>query len=243
MVDDWIERICVTYDRITKIKPKIPLDESFDTVTWHYTESLMLDRRTETIEHIQNIGSACNVTRKYEIAEGVSNFLDAWDVDELFSHIVGNPIDMVQDRDETITYKITLSFQHAPDRIIEGSFDKYGLPDDWSEFADALFDFMSFYGTGEILNPSRYEKVKRCRSDYIYCSVEFQDGGKTYYYRTDDETIEKGDKVIVPVGPYHAEKTVRVIDIAYFKEDELPLPLEMTKEIISKADPDTAQEG
>lgn len=45
----------------------------------------MLERKTETIEHIQNIGSACKVTRKYEIAEGTSNFLDAWDADELFS--------------------------------------------------------------------------------------------------------------------------------------------------------------
>lgn len=68
---------------------------------------------------------------------------------------------------------------------------------------------------------------------YIYLSVEFTEGGKTYYYRTDDETIEEGDLVVVPVGQ-DDEKIVTVVDVEHFSEDEVPMPLERVKRIIEK---------
>ncbi|MBO5645620.1 MAG: hypothetical protein J6S59_00755, partial [Clostridia bacterium] len=36
--------------------------------------------------------------------------------------------------------------------------------------------------------------------EYIYCSLLFGATGKTYYYKTNDETLKCGDEVIVPVG-------------------------------------------
>ena len=45
-----------------------------------------------------------------------------------------------------------------------------------------------------------YGKVRRCDNDIIYCSVEFEDGYKSYYYISDDDTIEVGDFVLVPAG-------------------------------------------
>ncbi|MFR5731548.1 MAG: hypothetical protein ACLUD2_05900 [Clostridium sp.] len=71
------------------------------------------------------------------------------------------------------------------------------LPDDWAEFMESVFEFMSFYGWGE-QNPSVYGKVRRCDNDIIYCSVEFEDGCKSYYYISDDDSIQVGDCVIVP---------------------------------------------
>ena len=32
----------------------------------------------------------------------------------------------------------------------------------WEEFMESVFEFMSFYGWGEIMNPSVYGKVRRC---------------------------------------------------------------------------------
>ena len=82
---DEIQRIIITYHRTTKIKPKeLPQDAEWEFVTWDYSEQLIIDRATETFEHIQNIGSQCKVSRKYEIGEGISNFLDGFDADELF---------------------------------------------------------------------------------------------------------------------------------------------------------------
>ena len=70
---------------------------------------------------------------------------------------------------------------------------------------------------------------------YIYLSVEFSDGGKTYYYRTDDETIDCGDYVVVPVGSYD-EKIVKVVDVEEFNECDVPMPLERVKSIIGKSE-------
>ena len=39
--------------------------------TWDYSEKLVLDRESETLEHIQNIGSGCVVSRKYYVQDGV----------------------------------------------------------------------------------------------------------------------------------------------------------------------------
>lgn len=68
---------------------------------------------------------------------------------------------------------------------------------------------------------------------YIYLSVEFTVGGKTYYYQTTDKSIEIGDQVVVPVGRTE-EKIVTVVDIEEFSEDEVPMPLSRVKSIIEK---------
>ena len=70
---------------------------------------------------------------------------------------------------------------------------------------------------------------------YIYVSVEFSEGGKTYYYRTEDETIDIDDYVLVPVGHYD-EKVVKVVDVEVFGEWDVPMSPERVKSIISKVD-------
>lgn len=50
---------------------------------WDYTEHLIIDRDTETLEHIQNIGTGCKVSRKYEIEGGIENLLENFDADDL----------------------------------------------------------------------------------------------------------------------------------------------------------------
>lgn len=64
---DRVERISIDYHRVTKIKPKAPPNKNVDTVTWNYSEQLVIDREAETIEHIQRIRTGCVVTRKYQV--------------------------------------------------------------------------------------------------------------------------------------------------------------------------------
>ena len=63
---DLINKITLDYHRVTKIetKPK-PEGAKWKYLTWDYTEHLIIDRATETLEHIQNIGTGCKVSRKY----------------------------------------------------------------------------------------------------------------------------------------------------------------------------------
>ncbi|MEG2013999.1 MAG: hypothetical protein RR063_12515, partial [Anaerovoracaceae bacterium] len=96
------------------------------------------------------------------------------------------------------------------------------LPDCYGEFAERIADFISFYGMyGSLLNPNSYNKGRK-DEEYIFCSVSFSTDGKTYYYRTEDETISIGDMVIVPVGADDAEKTVTVENIEYFTDKDMP---------------------
>ena len=59
---DVINKITLDYIRVTKIKPDQKLEGAeWEFVTWDYVEQLIIDRATETLEHIQNIGTGCKV--------------------------------------------------------------------------------------------------------------------------------------------------------------------------------------
>ena len=231
---DRVDRVTIDYHRITKIKPKQPISETAEYMTWDYSERLVLDRESDTLEHIQNIGSGCVVSRKYHVQGGVEGLLDDIDADDLFGNIEGNPDDVIENPLETQEYAITIDFKKGPQRVIQGSYDKKALPEFWGGFADEVRHFMMFYGFGEILDPDVYGKVKRSKQDYMYCSVEFEEGYKTYYYISDDDTIEVGDYVVVPAGKDNHHAIVEVVEIEYFPEADVPLPLEKTKHIIRK---------
>lgn len=135
---------------------------------------------------------------------------------------------------ETKDYEITVDFHKRPQLVISGTYDKNNLPEDWPEFAEGILDFMRFYGIGEILDPSVYKKAKRKTSDYIFCSVEFDEGSKSYYYLTEDDSLSIGDFVFVPVGKDGHTAIVEIVNIEYFPEDKAPFPLDKVKRIIRK---------
>jgi hypothetical protein len=65
---DFITRITLDYHRLTKIKTKeIPKNAKWEYLEWDYTEQLIIDRDTESLEHIQNIGEGCIVSHKYKV--------------------------------------------------------------------------------------------------------------------------------------------------------------------------------
>lgn len=231
---DRIEKIVIDYRRVTKIKPKKLFNPNIEYVNWDYSEQITIDRKTETLEHIQNIGTGCQVTRKYRVEEGIVQFLDDIDPDSFLVHIEGNAPDAITDPLETQNYTITIDFLYGIQRVISGSFDKKGLPDGYPQFAEDIYSFMRFYGMGEILNPSAYGKTLHRPGEYIYLSVVFEDGGKTYYYRTDDNCLKIGDLCIVPAGKDNHEAIVRIEGIDIFSEDNVPLPLDKTKMITRK---------
>ena len=72
------------------------------------------------------------------------------------------------------------------------------------------------------------------KQDYIYCSVEFEEGHKSYYYIADEDNISVGDYVIVPVGQDNHHSVAEVVKVDYFAEEDVPLPLDRTKHIIRK---------
>lgn len=231
---DWVNRIAIDYHRVTKMKLKISGNEKTDKATWDYSEQLILDRATDTLEHIQHIGSGCTVSRNYYVDQGIARFLDEFDADILFNEVPGDPPDVIEDPNETRNYRITVDFQKKPPLVLTGTYDKNGLPGNWADLMEAILAFIQFYDMGEILDPSVYNKKKRSALTYIYCSVSFSDDGRTYYYQTEDGSIEVGDQVIVPVGSDNTERVAVVEKIDYFEAVEVPFPLDRTKHIIGK---------
>lgn len=194
-----------------------------------YEEYLLLDRETGTLEQVRDLGNGCRITRRYEIAQGVENLLSYAEARHFFESIpgtTGGPRD----------YTITLDYQAGPRRVLTGSAEKRGLPEELVEFARIIRDFLSAYGDGEILNSTG------CRTQadkLMYCGVQFSEGGKRYSYLSRDPSIGVGDWVIVPAGRENREKMVKVVEIGYYSREEAPLPPEKTKHILQKCTEDT----
>ena len=231
---DRIEKLTIKYHRVTKIKMKQPINEDMDYCIWDYSENLIIDRTTETLEHIQNIGTGCIVSRKYYIQDGIASLLDDIYDDYLFEDITEEDSSEIPESLETKQYELGVNFQKRTQFMRSGTYYKNDLPNDWAEMMEHIFDFISFYGNGEILNPSVYLKNKRTRDDYIFCSVEFEGSGRSYYYLTDDESIEVGDVVVVPVGNHGHTLEAEVMEIEYFQENDVPFPLDKIKTVLNK---------
>ena len=239
---DKIDRITIEYGRVTKYdKPKDLSKADYEYITWDYSEKLTIDRETETIEYFRKIGSECDTTWKYHVGGGVEQLLDETDAD-MFEDIEGNPSDAMDNPKESKTYTLTIDFAHLPSKTITGSFDRRGLPTEWASFANDLREFLLFYGEGELLDHRFYEAQKLCPGDIIYLSVSFGDTYKTYYYKTEDNSIDVGDLVVVPVGTDGKERIVKVVKKEYFQAASLPMPFEKVKAVIEKLIP-PADEG
>jgi len=235
---DALNRITIDYNRHKKIKLNAPLGENVESVLWDYSERIEIDRALEKLTYRQNIGSDCIVTREYQVKGGIADLLDRFDADDLFSYTKGNPEDSIETLNESRAYRITMDFKKGPQRIVTGSFDKNGLPNDWPEFAEEILSFISFYEQIELVNPVIYDKVKRRRGDLIFCSVTFEKNGKDYYYLTKVDEYEVGDYVFVPSAIDGQMKTVKIVKIEYFPEEDIPYPVSKMKHIISKCQKD-----
>ena len=225
-----IKRITIDYKFTSVI---ISTDNRTD-ITWEYKDHLVIDRETDTIEDVLQLAEQCDVTRKYHIAEGVSSFLDDLDIESLFTEFNCPDDDATPFPEGTALYEVKVEFHRQEPRIISGTYDKQGLPTDWPEFIEDLYRFISFYGFGEMFDKKQYARTHRKKNDYIFLSVKFGDYGKSYYYLTNDDTIQVGDQVEVPVGTDGTERIVRVSKKEYFSEDKLPMSLDKVKSIIGR---------
>ena len=234
---DRIKKLTLDYNRVTEIPiDRFIFDKNFDCAIWDYKESIIINREENTIEHNKIIGEECKVYQIFEVEGLIDSIFDNFKEENLFKEVKGNPEEAIGIPDEIRKYKITIDYEKKPQRIIEGDFDKRGLPEDFSEFAEILLESLSFYSFEEILNPKFYEKVRRLKDQYIYCSLSFGSGEKTYYYRTEDDEVEEGDLVLVPVGPDNHEAVAFVDKVEYFYKEDVPFPLEKTKFILEKYD-------
>ena len=97
--------------------------------------------------------------------------------------------------------------------ITDSEKKKYHITGDLIDGYDKWLDSYSEEIRNILDIPDLYVFNCDCSRKIILCSCEFEFGGKQYYYKTDDKSIEIGDNVEVPVGEHGRTKIVKVVNI------------------------------
>lgn len=70
---------------------------------------------------------------------------------------------------------------------------------------------------------------------YTYCRVRLADSERISYYRTEDQTLKKGEAVIVPASDINKNVQGEILSIERHMRFSVPRPVEQTLEIIGRA--------
>lgn len=178
---DRIDNITINLNR--KIKREYPGRTKFETpfmVDINYHESIVIDRASETLEHTYGIDKISMISHKYQIQHFISDLLNEFESDELFMRVESNQDNRIINLDNIAEYNIVVKYQNRLDKVIKGHFDKQGLPKDYAQFIEKVFNFISYVGLGELFNPKVYNYRPRRKDDLIYCKVQFNNSKKSY---------------------------------------------------------------
>lgn len=231
---DKINKIIIDYkNNIDNYFVKSWLNESSFLVI-EDIEKLIIDRKTESLEILQKIGNQSTIFHKYEIKSEISRLLDDLYEYELFDYLDKNNDKNTEVKGDKKDYTVTVEFNKHSNNYLHESFNLYEMPKYFEKLVQKINNFIKDYGFGEIFNPLISKKRLRAKNDYIFCSVTFDNSNKSYYYITEDESIEVGDLVSVRTNNDDNLTMGKIINIEYFNKNNVPFPIKKTKHIISK---------
>lgn len=171
---------------------------------------------------------------------GVARFLASFDGHQLFAAEENQLVTILKKEKPAAgigqySYSLRVAYRGAPEQVLSGAFEADELPPDWDDFVKKVHAFYREHLIcGTVLDPRRYLWRPRRPGEQIYCHVAFEAGGKTYCYRTEDESIRPGDRVLVPAGPENETKAVTVVRVEYVRPEDAPYPPAKTKSILGK---------
>ena len=90
-----------------------------------------------------------------------------------------------------------------------------------------MTDLFAFDGDARI-------PISRKAEEYIFVNVLFDGGGKTYCYLCDDDLIQDGDEVLVPVGRDGELKSVIVDSVELHTANDAPFPIDKCKKVVRR---------
>jgi len=109
-------------------------------------------------------------------------------------------------------------------------------PEDYESEADYLYAVRKAQREKAARNKPAFIELDSIadRTIYTFCGVVYKYGSNVYHYRTDDETLAIGDKVIVPVGPDNKGIIGEIVSVEKHMRLTAPFPVEKTKFIIGR---------
>lgn len=199
----------------------------------HDTNEWLLISSQGSITYNRRVANMGRVSLQYELKDKVAEYLKLYEDQDVFSRPKGNPADAVQD-DVRKTYRIVVTRDDGDTSVLEGSFDKDGLPDNWVDFVGRLKDFFQGQSLGMLFDSRVYSKVLRKSNEVAFCGVDIDGVVRTRYYRCGDEICE-GDTVVVPTPMKHTMAIGRVVEIRHYSKNQIPKDLARTQEILGLA--------
>ena len=186
-----------------------------------------------TLTYNRRIAKIGRVSLQYELKDKVAEFLKLYEDRDVFSRPKWNSPDTVQNEIRK-TYKIVVTRDDGESSVLEGSFDKDGLPDNWADFVGRLTDFFQGQSLGMLFDSRSYNKVLRKNNEVAFCGVDIDGAVGTRYYRCGDEICE-GDTVVVPTPMKHTLAIGRAVEIRYCPKDQIPKEMAQAQEILGLA--------
>ena len=186
-----------------------------------------------TLTYNRRIAKIGRVSLQYELKDKVAEFLKLYEDRDVFSRPKGNSPDTVQNEIRK-TYKIVVTHDDGESSVLEDSFDKDGLPDNWADFVGRLKDFFQDQSLGVLFDSRVYAKVLRKNNEVAFCGVDIDGVVRTRYYRCGDEICE-GDTVVVPTPMKHTMAIGRVVEIRNYPKDQIPKEMAQAQEILGLA--------
>lgn len=209
---------------------------SFNDSDEDYTEKLTMSREDDTITYQRWAGDGTDISSTYHMPANISAILDNLNIADFTETIPGLPDDVVADDDNRYGhFTCSLVLRNLAPVTFSGDYEKYCLPEPWADLMHMLHQIMDVPAIGVIPSQEFWNRRRRREGDVIYLSVTFTGNNHEYNYLTDDDSIEAGDYVIVPVGDDNDEQIVRVTAKNYYQPDEVPYPLDRVKRIIGPA--------
>ena len=148
---EQILNLKICYEANIKMKAKMLKDY----VVWNKTDYIEIDRKTEKFIQNWHMMDGVIIKKDYYIKEGTSSFLDdlLLEQDSIFTEFQKNHKNKEKVNPLNIEkYKIEITYKNKGLVIIDGNFSRQGLPKDFEYVMNEIYDFLQYYGIGDLLS-------------------------------------------------------------------------------------------
>lgn len=166
--------------------------------------------------------------------------MDKWADEELFEELSARDYDTLTDEEKSLLEQLmdvgdwTLelintdgkSFKYTGALFSDLELDNVGLSSLIRKYL-GMSDLLVFDGDARL-------PIIREDDEYIFVNVFFEGGGKTYCYLCDDDLIQDGDEVLVPVGRDGELKSVIVDSVELHTANDAPFPIDKCKKVVRR---------
>lgn len=154
--DEFMETMDILYPFIDSHSIQNVLVE-FNISNSEHREKINIARKTGVATYETSFGGGRGVFSTYIDKNEVREFLDELSYSEILkantndAGIVGNDVKKIG------RYKCVITYHAQEETVVEGIYDRDGIPENWASFINSIKEFLSGYEHRELFNPELLE--------------------------------------------------------------------------------------